>query len=190
MRPTGKKAPISVLHRAISERWAPFSVPLGRRLWRRQEHLLNDLSILTMRYKIFRKHCRNLPRANGRRTTASASTLRSRCRSSARSRTRARHEAANAARGRAAASKLFSKPFQIWAVFLQAFPKKALAVLWDFKGLQGFQTQSVLFQIFCFLLGLEEPVARRPDQWGSLKAHRNTLAWMPFFRKKNRRLLF
>ena len=30
----------------------------------------------------------------------------------------------------------------------------------------------------------------RPDQWGSLKAHRNTLAWMPFFRKKNRRFLF
>jgi len=47
----------------------------------------------------------------------------------------------NAVRGRATASKLFSKPFQIWAVFLQAFPKKALAVLWDFNGLQGFQTQ-------------------------------------------------
>ena len=30
----------------------------------------------------------------------------------------------------------------------------------------------------------------RQDQWGSLKAHRNTLAWMPFFRKKNRRFLF
>jgi hypothetical protein len=30
----------------------------------------------------------------------------------------------------------------------------------------------------------------RPDQWGSLRAHRNTLAWMPFFRKKNRRFLF
>jgi hypothetical protein len=62
--------------------------------------------------------------------------------------------------GRATASKLFSKLFQISAVLLQAFPKKALAVLWDFKGLQGFQTQSVLVQIFCFLLGLEEPVAR------------------------------
>src|ERR1700693_2489680 len=65
----------------------------------------------------------------------------------------------NAVRGRATASKLFSKLFQISAVFLQAFPKKALAVLWDFNGLQDFQTQSVLFQIFCFLLGLEEPVA-------------------------------
>jgi hypothetical protein len=66
----------------------------------------------------------------------------------------------NCGSGRATASKLFSKPFQISAVFLQAFPKKALAVLWDFNRLQGFQTQSVLFQIFCFLLGLEEPVAR------------------------------
>ena len=30
----------------------------------------------------------------------------------------------------------------------------------------------------------------RPDRWGSLKVHRNTLAWMQFFRKRNRRLLF
>jgi hypothetical protein len=30
-----------------------------------------------------------------------------------------------------------SKLFQIQAVFLQAFPKKALVVLWDFKGLQA-----------------------------------------------------
>jgi hypothetical protein len=47
----------------------------------------------------------------------------------------------NAIRGRATASKLFSKLFQISAVLLQAFPKKALAVLWNFNGLQGFQTQ-------------------------------------------------
>jgi hypothetical protein len=31
---------------------------------------------------------------------------------------------------------------------LQAFPKKSLAVLWDFKGLQGFQTSFDAFQIF------------------------------------------
>jgi hypothetical protein len=31
----------------------------------------------------------------------------------------------------------FSKLFQIQALFLQVFPKKALAVLWDFKGLQA-----------------------------------------------------
>src|SRR5271155_5508871 len=37
-----------------------------------------------------------------------------------------------------AASKPFSKLFQISGCFRQAFPKKALAVLWDFKGLQGF----------------------------------------------------
>jgi len=33
-----------------------------------------------------------------------------------------------------------SKLFQIQAVLLQAFPKKALAVLWDFNGLQASQT--------------------------------------------------
>jgi hypothetical protein len=66
----------------------------------------------------------------------------------------------NAVRGRATASKLFSKLFQISAVLLQAFPKKALAVLWDFNGLQAFQTQSVHIQIFCLLHGLEEPVAQ------------------------------
>jgi hypothetical protein len=31
---------------------------------------------------------------------------------------------------------------------LQAFPKKSLAVLWDFKGLQGFQASFDGFQIF------------------------------------------
>ena len=30
----------------------------------------------------------------------------------------------------------FSKPFQISAIFCQAFPKNVLAVLWEFKGLQ------------------------------------------------------
>src|SRR5271155_3091001 len=38
-----------------------------------------------------------------------------------------------------APSKPFSKLFQNSRVWLQAFPNKALAVLWDFKGLQGFQ---------------------------------------------------
>src|ERR1700688_3994391 len=45
-------------------------------------------------------------------------------------------------------SKLFAKPFQKQRVSLQAFPKKALAVLWDFNELQGLQTQSVRLQIF------------------------------------------
>ena len=35
-------------------------------------------------------------------------------------------------------SGFFSKLFQIAVCFLQAFPKKALAVLWGFKGLRGF----------------------------------------------------
>jgi hypothetical protein len=39
-----------------------------------------------------------------------------------------------------AASKLFCKLFQIQAVFVQAFPNKALAVLWDFKELQASKT--------------------------------------------------
>ena len=43
-----------------------------------------------------------------------------------------------ATEGRAGPEPLqaFSKHFQISACFRQAFPKKALAVLWDFKGLQ------------------------------------------------------
>jgi hypothetical protein len=47
-----------------------------------------------------------------------------------------------------APSKPFSKLFQKSRVLLQTFPKKALAVLWDFKGLQGFQTSFDAFQIF------------------------------------------
>src|SRR5580658_1526745 len=47
-----------------------------------------------------------------------------------------------------AASKPFSKLLQNSRVLLQAFPNKALAVLWDFKGLQGFQTSFDAFQIF------------------------------------------
>ena len=43
---------------------------------------------------------------------------------------------------------LFSKLFQISACFRQAFPKKALAVLWDFKGLQVSQAIKYRFQIF------------------------------------------
>src|SRR5580700_6697820 len=34
------------------------------------------------------------------------------------------------------------------ACLFQAFPKKSLTVLWDFKGLQGFQTSFDAFQIF------------------------------------------
>jgi hypothetical protein len=47
-----------------------------------------------------------------------------------------------------APSKPFSKLLQKSRVLLQAFPKKSLAVLWDFKGLQGFQTPFDAFQIF------------------------------------------
>src|SRR3984957_10509815 len=47
-----------------------------------------------------------------------------------------------------APSKPFSKLLQKSRVLLQAFPKKSLAVLWDFKGLQGFQTSFDGFQIF------------------------------------------
>src|SRR5277367_5456646 len=43
---------------------------------------------------------------------------------------------------------LFSKLFQISACFLQTFPKKFLAVLLDFKGLQGSQTEKAPFEIF------------------------------------------
>jgi hypothetical protein len=46
------------------------------------------------------------------------------------------------------ASKPFSKLFQISGCFRQAFPKKALAVLWDSKGLQGSQAIKSAFQIF------------------------------------------
>jgi hypothetical protein len=47
-----------------------------------------------------------------------------------------------------APSKPFSKLLQKSRVWLQTFPNKALAVLWDFKGLQGFQTFFDAFQIF------------------------------------------
>jgi hypothetical protein len=47
-----------------------------------------------------------------------------------------------------APSKPFSKLLQNSRVLLQAFPNKALAVLWDFKGLQGFQTSFDALQIF------------------------------------------
>src|SRR5271155_537416 len=47
-----------------------------------------------------------------------------------------------------ATSEPFSKLLQKSRVLLQAFPKKSLAVLWDFKGLQGFQTSFDAFQIF------------------------------------------
>jgi hypothetical protein len=47
-----------------------------------------------------------------------------------------------------APSKPFSKLLQNSRVLLQAFPNKSLAALWDFKGLQGFQTPFDAFQIF------------------------------------------
>jgi hypothetical protein len=47
-----------------------------------------------------------------------------------------------------APSKPFSKLLQNSRVLLQAFPNKALVVLWDFNGLQVFQTPFDGFQIF------------------------------------------
>ena len=49
------------------------------------------------------------------------------------------------------ALQAFSKLLQKSHVLLQAFPKKSLAVLWDFKGLQGFQMSFDAFQIFSFI---------------------------------------
>ena len=46
-----------------------------------------------------------------------------------------------------APSKPFSKLLQNSRVLLQAFPNKSLAVLWDFSGLQGFQTPFDAFAI-------------------------------------------
>ena len=57
-------------------------------------------------------------------------------------------------------------------VLLQAFPKKSLAVLWNFKGLQGFQASFDVFQIFL----LQPPLFGRildaagPHSAGSLGA--------------------
>src|SRR5580700_3336823 len=47
-----------------------------------------------------------------------------------------------------APSKPLSKLLQKSRVWLQAFPNKSLAVLWDFKVLQGFQMSFDAFQIF------------------------------------------
>ena len=58
---------------------------------------------------------------------------------------------------------IFAKPFQIWPVFLQGFPKKALAILGNFKDLQGFQTQRIHTQIF-------SPVAA--SFWTHFRRHR------------------
>jgi hypothetical protein len=69
-----------------------------------------------------------------------------------------------------AASKPFSKLFQISGCFRQAFPKNALAVLWDFKGLQGSQAIKYRFPNFS---------PRRPPF-----AHKSTLARISFFRSK------
>jgi hypothetical protein len=57
---------------------------------------------------------------------------------------------------------------------LQAFPKKSLAVLWDFKGLQGFQTSFDAFQIFL----LRPPLfGRILDAAGPHSAASRRLAW-------------
>src|SRR6202451_3883792 len=86
-----------------------------------------------------------------------------------------------------APSKPFSKLLQKSRVLLQAFPKKSLAVLWDFKGLQGFQTSYDAFQIFLLqpplfgrILDAAGPhsaasLGARPDftmQFGRRRVHR------------------
>src|SRR6202167_3210768 len=47
-----------------------------------------------------------------------------------------------------APSKPFSKLLQNSRVLLQAFPNKSLAVLWNFNGLQVFQTPLMLSKLF------------------------------------------
>jgi hypothetical protein len=75
------------------------------------------------------------------------------------SRAAALRERAEVAESRAA-SKPFSKLFQISGCFRQAFPKKALAVLWDFKGLQGSQAIKYRFPNFS---PRRPPFAHIPD---------------------------
>jgi hypothetical protein len=69
---------------------------------------------------------------------------------------------ANATESRRA-PRILSKLFQNQAVSLQTFPNKALAVLWDFKGLQGLQTENDHSPNFS---GLEAPFRRIPDAAG------------------------
>ena len=72
-------------------------------------------------------------------------------------------------------SRLFlSKDFQI-----------PLAVLWDFKGLQGFQTQSVRLQIFSPPRPLEEP-AGRGEGVVIIERHGNTVPRVSLSPKENR----
>jgi hypothetical protein len=82
-----------------------------------------------------------------------------------------------------APSKPFSKLLQNSRVLLQAFPNKSLAVLWDFNGLQVFQTPFDAFQIF----RLRPPAFGRilPDftmQFSRRRLHRG--AANPVFGKK------
>jgi hypothetical protein len=55
---------------------------------------------------------------------------------------------------------IFSKLFQIQHVSVQAFPKKALAVLWNFKGLQASKTT---FDVSPNFLWVAPPFRRIPD---------------------------
>ena len=102
--------------------------------------------------------------------------------------------------GRIGAAKRGSGARHRLQAFLQAFPNLGCFSpsfsKESFGRFVGFQWVARLPNPKCPLPNiLLSPWARRtrrtrPDQWGSLKAHRNTLAWMPFFRKKNRRFLF
>src|SRR5271163_453189 len=59
-----------------------------------------------------------------------------------------------------ATPKLSCKLFQIQRVFVQAFPKKALAVLWNFNALQGPQIKRFHLQTFS---ALRPPFSLIPD---------------------------
>src|SRR5271168_4175417 len=60
-----------------------------------------------------------------------------------------------------ATPKLSCKLFQIQRVFVQAFPKKALAVLWNFNALQGPQIKRVPSPNFFGASSSFQPHSRR-----------------------------
>jgi len=81
-----------------------------------------------------------------------------------------------------ATPKLSCKLFQIQRVFVQAFPKKALAVLWNFNALQGTQIKmfhSKLFQRrrppFSLIPDVVAPHSAGPRRSGARSAVRGRL---------------
>jgi hypothetical protein len=71
-----------------------------------------------------------------------------------------------------ARSKPFSKLLQNSRVLLQAFPNKALAVLWDFKGLQGFQMPFMLSKFFASGRPLSAAFSDFTTQFRRQRVHR------------------